>query len=423
MAAAEPIHAVGPVPFAELAPVAPGDRIFNLDMLRGWAILGILAVNALAFAWPVALEASPGLVAPYPNDAGNILGHWAVDVFFQDKFRSLFSMLFGVSIFLIGGERDADEARGRLLRSRLVWLALFGLIHGLAFWFGDILLHYAYTGALVMLVRSWSARRLIRTGLLVSLAIAAASVGLSLLMPTLTAMSESQTANSPVALTKEGLEAIIAAYQSGWSGILAENLKSWVTVQFASLFLIPVTGGLMMLGLGLFKSGFLIGKSSTGLYLLVFALGTANLAALGWYDWIHFNAPPGAADPTGGLSGVAGSFAWVITLGYVSLLILMTKFGLRFLTARLVPVGQMAFSNYLTQTLIMTSLFYMPWGLHLFGDPEWGPGRLWTAVGGIWVAQLIWSPLWLSMFRMGPLEWGWRCLTYKRMVPILKARD
>jgi uncharacterized protein len=80
----------------------------------------------------------------------------------------------------------------------------------------------------------------------------------------------------------------------------------------------------------------------------------------------------------------------------------------------------MAFTNYLTQTLIMTTLFYMPWGPLWFGDPAWGPGQLWLAVGSVWIAQLIWSPLWLSVFSMGPLEWLWRCLMYGRLVPIRK---
>jgi uncharacterized protein len=400
------------------APVLGKDRIFTLDMLRGWAILGILAVNAFAFSWPMVLEASPALIAPFPHDTGNILGHWVVDVFFQDKFRSLFSMLFGVSIFLIGGDRS-DEARGRLLRSRLFWLAVFGLIHGLAFWFGDILLHYAYTGLIVMLFRAWSPRRLIWTGLSINLALALLSAGGLMLQAVFADKAAAQGGDFGMPSQAE-VDALIAAFQSGWPGAQIANLKQWLFLQGGSLFLIPVTGGLMMLGLGLFKSGFLIGKSPTWLYLLVFILGAGNLAALGWYDWIHFNAAHGAPDPTGGLSGVAGSFAWVITLGYVSMLILMTKFGLRFLTARLAPVGQMAFTNYLTQTLIMTSLFYMPWGPHLYGDPAWGPGQLWMAVGGIWIAQLIWSPLWLSVFSMGPLEWLWRCLTYGRMVPLRK---
>lgn len=400
-------------------PIQAKDRIFTLDMLRGWAILGILAVNAFAFSWPMVLEANPALIAPFPHDASNILGHWVVDVFFQDKFRSLFSMLFGVSIFLIGGERS-DEARGKLLRSRLFWLAVFGLIHGLAFWFGDILLHYAYTGLIVMLFRSWSPKRLIWTGLSINLVLALLSAG-GLLLQAMFAGKAAAGGGGFGMPTQAEMDAVIAAYQSGWPAAQIENLKQWLFLQGASLFLIPVTGGLMMLGLGLFKSGFLIGKSPTWLYLLLFVLGAANLAALGWYDWMDFNAPHGTVTPpSGGLSGVAGSFAWVITLGYVSMLILMTKFGLRFVTARLASVGQMAFTNYLTQTLIMTSLFYMPWGLHLYGDPAWGPGRLWMTVGGIWIAQLIWSPLWLSMFRMGPLEWLWRCLTYGRMIPLRK---
>jgi uncharacterized protein len=226
---------------------------------------------------------------------------------------------------------------------------------------------------------------------------------------------------NPFALTQEGLTAIIQTYQAGWPGAQIENAKAWMMLQTFSLFLAPITIGLMMLGLGLFKAGFMIGKSPTWVYLLVLAFGAANLAILGWYDWIEASAPRDAAQASGGLAGVAGSFAWVITLGYVSLLILMTRFGLRFLTARLAPVGRMAFTNYLSQTLIMASLFYMPWGPHWFGDPAWGPGQLWAAVGAIWIAQLIWSPLWLSVFQMGPLEWLWRCLTYGRLVPIRKA--
>ena len=82
---------------------------------------------------------------------GEAVTAWqAMYVFFQDKMRTLFSMLFGASIFLIGGER-ADAARGKVLRRRLFWLAVFGLVHGLAFWFGDILLLYAWTGLFVML--------------------------------------------------------------------------------------------------------------------------------------------------------------------------------------------------------------------------------------------------------------------------------
>ncbi len=406
-----------------LAPVLQKDRIFTLDMLRGWAILGILAVNAMAFAWPMVFEQGMGLIPPYPHDEANIVGHWATQTFFQDKFRSLFSMLFGCSIFLIGGDGSNLE-RNALLKRRLLWLLLIGFVHGLAFWFGDILMHYAYTGFIVMMMRHWSARRLILIGGGANLLFALLSVGMAMLaasgMMGAPGGAAPPAEGNPFMMTQAQVDEMILAYQNGWPGAAIGNAINWGILQAMSLFLIPITGGLMMLGMGLFKSGFMTGKSPTWVYLALFLLGAANLAGLGWYNWIEFHAAPDAGDPTNGMGNVMGSFAWVITLGYASMLILMTRFGLRWLTSIFIPVGRMAFTNYLTQTLIMTTIFYMPWGLHLYGRPEWGPGPLWMLVGGIWLTQLIWSPLWLAKFEMGPLEWLWRCLTYRRWVPIIK---
>ncbi|RZJ29939.1 MAG: DUF418 domain-containing protein, partial [Brevundimonas sp.] len=271
------------------APIAPKDRIFTLDMLRGWAILGILGVNAMAFAWPMALEMDPTLAPPWPHDHANIVGEWVKDVFFQDKFRSLFSMLFGVSIFLIGGARY-DEARSPLLLRRLMWLGLFGLIHGFALWFGDILLHYAYTGLLVMIVRSWSARRLIWTGVGLNLVFAVLSAGSALLAGMMAGAPEASGGN-PFAMAQDQLTTLIQTYQSGWPGAQIENLKAAVFLQLMSLTLVPITAGLMMLGLGLFKSGFLTGRSPTWLYVLLLLIGGANLAVFGWYDWQLYSAP------------------------------------------------------------------------------------------------------------------------------------
>lgn len=420
MAATDALTGETPKPAVRLAPVAPADRIFTLDMLRGFAILGILAVNAMAFAWPVALQMGADIQPPWPHDQANILGHWVTEVFFHNKARSLFSILFGASIFLIGGERR-DEARGALLWRRLLWLAVFGLIHGAVFWYGDILLHYAIAGVLVMMARSWSAKRLIWVGALLNLLFALLSVGAFALQGLAGDNAAAASgAGGPFAVTPESLAATIQAYQSGWPAALIENLKAEALLQVMSLTLIPVTCGLMLLGMGLFKSGFLTGRSPTWVYVLLLLIGVANLAALGWYEWFKAAAPHGAPDPTKGLAGVAGSFAPLITLAYVSLLILMTRFGLKIVTGVLAPVGRMAFTNYLTQTLIMTTLFYMPWGFRWFGDPAWGPGQLWLAVVGVWITQLIWSPIWLSVFSMGPLEWLWRCLIYGRLVPLRK---
>jgi len=398
------------------APIRREDRIIYLDILRGWAVLGILTVNAAFFAWPSALDADLTLARPWAGNPADITGQWVVDVFFGDKFRSLFSMLFGVSIFLIGGERH-DGAKGPMLHRRLLWLGLFGAIHGAAIWMGDILLHYAYCGLIAMLARSWSGRRLILTG-----------GGLSLLFALLSALAlwalgffagQAGGGDSPFTITPEDIQASIAAYQSGWPGAQIENLKSWLLLQTFSIFLAPVTIALMWLGLGLFKTGFLTGRAPVWVYLLLAALAAGNLAFYGPNAWMDANAAPGEF-PSAGMAGIGASFAWVITLGYASVLILMTRFGLGVITRRLAPVGQMAFTNYLTQSLIMASLFYMPWAPLTFGDLAWGPAGLWMLVGGIWVTQLIWSPLWLSRFEMGPLEWLWRGLTYGRLPPLLR---
>ena len=396
-----------------LAPTEARDRIFQLDVLRGWAILGILAVNAIAFAWPfqVMMSEEP---PPGATSQADLIGVWVTDVFFHDKFRTLFTMLFGVSIFLVGGEKS-DEARGALLWRRLLWLGLFGLLHGVVLWYGDILLHYAYCGLLMMMMRSWSARRLLWIGggvtLLWAVVAAVASWGMANLPAEVAAQME---AARPV-VTPEAIAEAVALYRSGWPAGLMENIEVWATFQLmASPFLIPVTVPLMMLGLGLFKSGYLHGRAPLWTYFLIILVGGVNLAAFAVWGWQDTMA--GEADPTKGLAAAAGGAAFLITLFYASILILLVRFGLRPLVAWLAPVGRMSFTNYLTQTLIMVTLYYAPWGPMWFGQQ--GPAEMWMVVGAIWAAQIIWSPLWLSVFTMGPLEWIWRCLTYGRMVPI-----
>jgi uncharacterized protein len=134
--------------------------------------------------------------------------------------------------------------------------------------------------------------------------------------------------------------------------------------------------------------------------------------------WTEIMAAPDA-HPTQGLAEAVAAFPILVTLAYVSLIVLVTTRGPAWLVAPLRPVGQMALTNYLSQTLIMTTLFYMPWGPRLFGQVDYV--GMWGLVAAVWAVQLIWSPLWLARFRMGPLEWVWRCLTYGRRVPIRKA--
>ncbi|MGV9008268.1 DUF418 domain-containing protein [Brevundimonas sp.] len=397
-----------------LAPVTAKDRIFNLDMLRGFAVLGILAVNAIAYAWPIDMLMSE-TARPFVLTGANGVGHWVVDVFFYDKFRTLFTMLFGVSVFLVGGD-GSDPARGKLLVRRLLWLGAFGVIHGLAFWFGDILLHYAYCGLLMMLMRRWSAERLLWIGGGISLLWGLVTVGLALLSANFPQFEAAMKAGQPQ-ITPADIMATVEVYRTSVAGAFLENAKAWGLLQVPmSPFLIPVTVPLMMLGLGLFKSGFLAGRSPIWIYAVLIAAAAANLAVFAIVKWGEMH---GQSFAPGGLGEAAGGLAPLITLGYASLLILAARFGLKPLMAVFAPVGRMAFTNYLSQTLIMVTLFYAPWGPKWFGTME--PATLWGVVGAIWVAQIIWSPLWLSRFEMGPFEWVWRCLSYGRRVPLRKA--
>lgn len=402
----------------DLRPVAPKDRIFNLDMLRGWAILGILAVNAIAFAWPPMLTMAQ---ATPPIDAGHAdtVGAWVIDVFFADKMRTLFTLLFGVSVFLVGGERS-DLDRGALLRRRLGWLALIGALHGALLWFGDILLLYAVSGFMFLMFRSWSARRLLWVGggvtLLWALIAVAGYWGMANLPPEIASkMAEGMPTADPAEV-----QAMVKTYRSGWPAGWLANLTTWASFLLPMAVMTVISVPLMMMGLGLYKSGYLTGQSPMWVYLLVLAAGGANLALSAIWGWQAAMAPEGT-DPTGGLAAASTGAAPLVTLFYVTTLILLTKFGLKAVTAVFVPVGRMAFTNYLTQTLIMVTLYYAPWGPMWFGTHT--TSHMWMVVGVVWAAQLLWSPLWLSMFRMGPLEWVWRCLTYGRMVRLSKGGD
>ena len=398
-----------------LAPVTAKDRIFNLDMLRGFAVLGILAVNAMAFAWPLDLQMSE-TARPFALTGANGVGHWVVDIFFYDKFRTLFTLLFGVSVFLVGGD-GSDPARGRVLVRRLLWLLAFGAIHGLAFWFGDILLHYGYCGLIMMLMRGWPAKRLLWIGGGITLAWGLIAVGFTLLFANLgPEFEEAMKAGQPQ-VTPADVMATVEVYRTSVVGAFIENAKGWGMLQLmVSPMLIPVSVPLMMLGLGLFKSGFLAGRSPVWIYLVLVAAAAANLAVFAFVKWGEMQ---GQTFAPGGLGEAAGGLAPLITLGYASLLILAARFALKPLMAIFAPVGRMAFTNYLTQTLIMVTLFYAPWGPKWFGTME--PAALWGVVGAIWVVQIIWSPLWLSRFEMGPFEWVWRCLSYGRRVPLRKV--
>lgn len=385
----------------------PRGRYASLDALRGMAVLGILAVNAPFFAAPFEAASDPALWPFRPASPASLAVLAGVQILFESKMVSMFSMLFGVSLFLVGGERG-DPQRSPVLKRRLWWLLLFGLLHGLFVWFGDVLFCYAISGFAVMLLRSWPAGRLIRTGALLW----AALTGL-LLLGGLAADA------APAAGIASGAPAIQASgYDGGFADSLLANMREWTTTGvWAQIGLVLFTAPLMLIGLGLFKAGVLTGEARTRVYLGLIAAGAAGLAATAAVSLPAVRS--GSAGATASLlEGVLSSTAPLITLGYGSLLILGLKAGgaAAWLPRLLQPVGRLAFTNYLTQSLIMTGLFYGGRGPGWHG--EWDRPQLALLVLAVWALQIAWSHLWLARFRMGPFEWLWRSLVAGRVLPI-----
>jgi uncharacterized protein len=400
--------------------VVDRDRIPSLDVIRGFAVLGILAVNAAYFAAPWQTAINPALAPLTVTDT--TLGAWlAMHVFFEAKCITLFSMLFGVSIYLVGGERDEESGRGKVLLRRLLWLLAFGLIHALLIWDGDILVTYALAGLLVSLARSWSPIRLMITG--------ASVYAATILLDALGAVSMTQWGDADLkdvidsywAPPPDEIARVIDAYQGGVLSALQENFSTWTMfAAFGLPGLIAQTGSLMLIGMALFKWGFLSGRAPIWLYLLMLAIGAGAFAiiytqALASYahgfEFAYMHR----------IGQRANDLAIVGSLFYASLLILLLKLGARFITTPLAYVGRMAFTNYITQSLIMTTIFYGGRGLGLFGEVD--RNQLWAIVLSVWAVQLIWSPLWLAKFRLGPLEWVWRRLSYGAPIEITKGKN
>jgi len=176
-------------------------------------------------------------------------------------------------------------------------------------------------------------------------------------------------------------------------------------------------GGMMLVGMALYKLGVLSAERSAAFYRRLAVAGLVAglpLAAAGTAYKIHVDFAWDRAMFQGGLFNYVGSIG--VFLGYLGLVILMVKGGrLPRLQQRLAAAGRMALTNYITQSLICSLVFYGH-GLGLF-ERVGGPGQV-AIVAAIWALQLAWSPWWLARYRFGPLEWVWRSLTYMKRQPM-----
>ncbi len=386
-------------------------------MLRGVAVLGILIVNIQGFARVASVYLNPasGRVLEGPD-----LWTWATAYIVADtKFISIFSLLFGAGIAMMSERMARGGASGTGLHyRRQSWLLLIGLVHAYLIWHGDILVTYALCGFLLYPLRNLEPRRLLWIGGC-AVAFVVPLWGVAELSIPYWTEAERVAAVAEWAPPREALDAEVAAFRGGVGDQIAARAPIAFALQTTALLgmLLWRAGGMMLVGMALYKLGVLAAERSAAFYRRLVAAGLCTglpLAAFGTVYKIHVDFVWERAMFFGGLFNYVGSIG--VCLGYLGLVMLVVKGGrLPGLQARLAATGRMALTNYIAQSLLCSLIFHGH-GLGLF-ERVGGPGQV-GIVAGIWVVQLIWSPWWLARFRFGPLEWLWRSAAYMKRQPM-----
>lgn len=391
------------------------ERFQSIDVLRGFALLGILMMNVQGFAMVFPAYSNP---SAHMNFTGANQTVWfAAHVFFEMKFITIFSALFGAGILLMVGEDAGPDAVRRHYR-RMLWLLLFGAIHAYLIWWGDILFPYALWGMVAVLMRRMKARPLFLTGLGLFALSCVVMWGYYASM----AMLPPESLAAQWAPPPDMLQDMVAAQQAGGLERLGANAMTAISAQFGgAIFFGPRLLGVMLLGMALYKWRFFTAGWSARAYAAGALIGLPPGIGAAWYGAAHHVETGFALESlaVGGMPNVL--FSPLASFGYACAVMLICKApGIDMLRRPFAAVGRMALTNYLMHSLIGFFIFAGPPGLGQFG--EWERMQQFQLVLAVWAAQLVLSPLWLSIFRFGPFEWLWRSLTYGRLQPFLKGR-
>lgn len=430
------------------APVSQSERIVILDSLRGIAILGILLMNIPGFALPEPVYGDPSVL----NEWGtvNFKTWYFIEWFMEGSQRALFSMLFGAGIilFVTRQEKKVDGLwpADYFLRRQL-WLMVFGLFNAfILLWFWDILFHYACLGMIMFTFRRLSPKALI-IGAAISLVLMTARENLdafrdrkmiakgeviAMMDTTATKLTDQQKADLG-AMTefkektsaegkKKKMEKSLAAVRGGYGGYYEYQSERSFRGEINYLYY----GGwdilvFMFLGMAFFKNGVLMGKASAKVYWGMFIIGLGLGLVLSYFRLKplidhQFNYFDYTKDTPFEFYEISRTFR---AIGIFGLIMLLYKSGwFKWLFTLMRPVGQMAFTNYLMQSLLV-GLFFYGVGLGYFGKLE--RHEIYYVVGATWLLEIVWSHIWLRYFRFGPLEWTWRSLTYWKKQPMKKT--
>ncbi len=433
---------IAPIAESTVAPVTRGERIQSLDVLRGISVLGILMMNITAFGLLFHAYGNP--LAGGGATGPNLIAYMVIQVGFEGTMRGIFSILFGAGIVLLT-ERMERSGAGLMTAEvhfrRMLWMMVFGIIHwALLLWTGEILFNYALCGLLLFAVRKLSARTHLVAALLLlagaatlqtfhyheavgqkAAATTALAVKASGKTPTAEQAKAIETWQAKVAHvtpTPEAAQAIRDIHSGSWWNAVEKQWADSYAFQWkgAPFWLIFDMIPFMLIGMALLKLDILGAAAPVRTYLIMVLAGYGIGIPLGIYE---LNLVTDAGFDTLAFAQANRSYELsrlAMVIGHLGLFLLFIRSGLlKPLQRALAATGQMALSNYLMQTIICTALFY-GFGFGLF--EVFQRYELYGVVFAIWIAELIWSPLWLRHYRFGPFEWLWRSLTYWKLQPL-----
>jgi len=408
------------------APARLPERIGSLDLMRGIAVLGILAANIVAFGQPFSAYMFPEtfLVPAGDNDGWMWIAQF---VLIDGKMRGIFTVLFGVGLYLFM-ERAWARGQTRWLQARrLFFLMLFGMVHFFFIWRGDILFYYAVIGFIALLCLDWSPKDQLKVGLL---GYFAGAIFYALMMLPLHFIADASFGqNVAMAETRVGLEE--GKQEALADDVIESGLKQsgdyigFVEHRFSEHWFEPLTNvlflgleslPLMLIGMGLYRLGFFNGGIDPGRMRfwgwIGFLGGSLLHLLIGlWVQSIGFTYYGTLA----AFVGVSPLPRLMMVLGIMALLAVYGPGWKGWLAQRFAAAGRAAFTNYLGTSILMLLVFH-GWALGLFG--ELNRPQLYLVVLSAWIVMLAWSKPWLERYRYGPLEWLWRCLTYRKMFPL-----
>ncbi|MFT6268762.1 MAG: hypothetical protein ACJAVV_001577 [Alphaproteobacteria bacterium] len=405
----------------------PNERLQNIDILRGIALLGLPTMNMVVFAMPFAAYLNPSAM---PN--ASWLDHTVFSVFYifaDQKFMGLFTLLFGASLVLLSDKITAKGKKPAVTHYiKTFWLLVFGFLHAWFLWEGDVLMLYAVAALLLYPLKKLALPILLTISvLLLSTSIyfthhndiSKQTLGIEVRQEFEAIYSPSKTQ------IKEQSTRLLGDYESAMSSTREQFSTDSETNTAAEIALeqLAISGllkvfGMMCLGIVLYRLGIIQGQKSDMFYKRLACWGIAfgsvlTCANLAWNYVQHWQID--SYFRYGMIFKDIG--AVFITLGYVGLInLLINQKRYLVVKAKIGFVGQMALTNYIMQSLICGLIFY-GYGLGWHGSLS--RIELLPIVAGIWMFQIGLSYVWLTYFTQGPLEWIWRCLTYFKFLPIL----